>query len=112
MGFPALDIVPVDRVNTDEIGTVLVYALRRRIAETIRRAGRPDLVDADFSAGTERAKIPKHQQKSFKHLQTDEFIAEFFKLSFDVAHHWIIFLALEQVTMGKLHHSRFGNPKP
>lgn len=35
MGFPALDIVPIDRVNTDEIGTIPVYAFRRGIAETL-----------------------------------------------------------------------------
>ena len=36
MGFPALYIVPIDRVNTDEIGTILVYAFRCGIAETLR----------------------------------------------------------------------------
>ena len=35
MGFPTLDIVPIDRVNTDEIGTILVYTFRRGIADIL-----------------------------------------------------------------------------
>jgi hypothetical protein len=29
VGFSTLDIVPSDRVNTDKIGAILVYAFRR-----------------------------------------------------------------------------------
>lgn len=108
MRFRAFDVVPVDRVNTDEIGSVLVDAFRSGIAETFPGAGRPDLVDADFGAGTERAKIPKHQQQRFEHLQIDQLVVKLFELPFDVANQGVVCLALEQITVGKLHYAFFG----
>jgi hypothetical protein len=62
VGFRTLDVVAIDRVNTDEIGTILMYAFRRGITETLWCTRRPDLMDTDFSARTECAKIPEYQQ--------------------------------------------------